>query len=419
MAMVAGASVNRSFVISLTLAAAPYTIFTPGDTEAGYTLQVTQQMQPFTFDFTVTEPNNNNVKLEIKLGGPDTSNTTVYIDDVYLVEMPCASNPDCDDLNDCTDDVCNVTAGTCTSTARTGACTDDNNSCTTDACVNGACTHATLADDDPCASDGDDCTDDVCVGGVCDNQFNNTLCDCQTAVHCDDTDPCTNDDCDNGTCVYAPNTGAVCDDDNAYTSTDVCTAGECGGTDNTAPCVDGDVCTVEDACSAGDCAAGNNVCFDCTVGGNLLTNCNFDDGLTGWATDLFFSGSTGTQAVQDGMLTLNITGSGAEVWQVQPRQEGLVLVQNTTYVVRFNAYATVARPMIVSLTQNGGNYTSYSAPQTFDLTTEMQELTFEFTMAAAPPAENVKFELDLGGTGQNPALPNTVYLDNFFIAPKP
>jgi len=182
---------------------------------------------------------------------------------------------------------------------------------------------------------------------------------------------------------------------------------------------------VQDACSAGSCGPGTNVCFDCTAGGNLLTNCNFDNGLTGWATDLFFNGAAGTQSVENGLLKLNITNSGAMVWQVQPRQEGLVLAMGTTYVVRFNAMASVARPMIVSLTQNGGAFASYSCtdpgcvPRTFNLTTEMQELSFEFTMNAAPPAENVKFELDMGGTDQNATVPNTVYLDNFFIAPKP
>jgi len=40
-------------------------------------------------------------------------------------------------------------------------------------------------------------------------------------------------------------------------------------------------------------------------------------------------------------------------------------------------------------------------------------------MTAPPPAELVKFEFDLGGAANNPTVPNTVYLDNVFIAPKP
>jgi hypothetical protein len=159
------------------------------------------------------------------------------------------------------------------------------------------------------------------------------------------------------------------------------------------------------------------VCFDCKVGGNLLTNCDFATDATGWLAGFF--GGTGTQTVENGMLAVNITNGGNEIWQVQPRQAGVVLTQGTTYVVRFNAYATVARPIIVTLTQDGGAYTSYSGPKTFNLTPEMQQFTFEFTMAAAAPGENVKFEFDMGGGAQNPSVPNTVYLDNIFIGPKP
>lgn len=415
--LVAGASVPRSFVVSLTLASAPYTIFTPGDTEAGYTVTVTEQMEPYEFEFVVTEPDSDNVKLELKLGGPNTSDTTVYIDDVYLAEVRCAADLDCDDAEDCTTDACNVAAGTCNSTARNGACTDDQESCTVDECVEGKCTHEPLDDDEACASDGDDCTADICVAGACTNVFDTMVCDCQEDVHCDDNEPCTDDVCNNGTCSNENNT-AACDDANACTSDDVCAAGVCGGTDNTNACTDADPCTVDNMCSAGTCGAGTNVCFDCTAGGNLLTNCSFDSDATGWLAG-FFEGGAGSQAVESGMLAVHITSGGGAVWQVQPRQEGLVLAQNTSYVVRFNAYASIARPMIVSLTRNGGDFQSYSGPQTFDLTTKMQELTFEFTMAAPAPAENVKFEIDLGGPEQNPSVPNTVYLDNLFIGPKP
>lgn len=40
------------------------------------------------------------------------------------------------------------------------------------------------------------------------------------------------------------------------------------------------------------------------------------------------------------------------------------------------------------------------------------------TMADLPPAELAKFEIRLGGTANNPS-PNTVYLDNLSLAPKP
>jgi hypothetical protein len=62
------------------------------------------------------------------------------IDDVLVtatLSSGCVVDPDCDDANDCTDDVCN--AGTCQYTNNTDAC-DDGNSCTTgDVCSAGLC----------------------------------------------------------------------------------------------------------------------------------------------------------------------------------------------------------------------------------------------------------------------------------------
>jgi hypothetical protein len=205
------------------------------------------------------------------------------------------------------------------------------------------------------------------------------------------------------------------------TTGSVCGAGMCG-TNNTDPCDDGDPCTVTDVCAAGACTAGTNVCFDCTAGGNLLTNCDLSSGITGWVdgpNNLFFDGAAGTQSVQNGMLVMNITNAGPNNYDVQPRQVGVVLVKDTTYVVKFNAMASVARGLTTSITQDGGGYQSYSGGQNFNLTTQMQLFSFEFTMTADPPAEKVKFEFDLGAGPNNTTVPNTVYLDNLSIAPKP
>jgi hypothetical protein len=99
----------------------------------------------------------------------------------------------------------------------------------------------------------------------------------------------------------------------------------------------------------------------------------------------------------------------------------LVLAQDTTYVVKFNAMASVARTMELSLTQNGGDYKSYSTtlPPFINLTTEMQLFTFTFTMLDPAPAEMVKLEIKLGGTDPNATLPNTVTFDNMFVGPDP
>jgi len=414
---VAGASVDRDIAIALTQAGPDYKVYTVGDNAAGgFTLHLTKQMKPFEFDFTMVDPDDANVKLEIKMGGADGNPSVVYFDDVAVEEVKCTDNPSCNDGNACTADACDLAKGTCTWTPTTDACTEDGDLCTKDVCDAGACTHPAADDDTTCTDDADQCTLDTCQAGQCMHTFDSGVCNCSSDGQCDDNNVCTDDHCDAGTCANTANT-ATCDDANVCTSADVCADGACGGTNNTSACDDNDACTVPDACAAGACAPGTNVCFDCTVGGNILTNCDFANGTTGWAEGFF--GGEGTQSVVGGRLVLNITKGGDYNWMVQPRQVGLVLVQNTTYVVKFNAMASVARTIDLSITQDGGNYASYSGVKTLGLTTTMQAFTFEFTMADPAPAEMVKFELDLGGTVQNATVPNTVTFDNMFIAPKP
>jgi hypothetical protein len=419
--IVAGASVERDIVMALTQAAAPYKVYTTGDHAAGgFTLQLDEEMKPFVFEFMMVDPDDTNVKLEIKLGGDDGNPSTVYFDDVVVEEVDCTGNPSCDDDNECTADACDLAEGICTWTPTTAACTDDGDLCTKDVCDAGACTHPAADNGTACTPDADECTLDQCQAGECVHPFDDVACDCATDEQCADDDVCTDETCNNGACEITNNT-ASCDDNNACTSADVCAAGECGGTNNTDPCNDNDVCTVPDACSAGACT-GTNVCFDCTVGGNLLTNCDFSNGETGWLPGFFANGpaiAAGTQSVVDGRLVVEITNGGTDNWQVQPRQEGLTLVAGEEYVVRFNAMASVARTMELSLTRNGGDYASYSNQPPFNLTTDMQLFAFEFTMADPVPAEPIKFEIKLGGTVPNATLPNTVTFDNMFIAPKP
>jgi carbohydrate binding protein with CBM4/9 domain len=319
-------------------------------------------MKPFEFEFTMVDPDDSNVKLEIKMGGDNVVPGVVYFDDVAVEEVKCTDNPSCSDGNACTADVCDVAKGTCSWTPTT----------------------------DACASDGDDCTLDQCQAGQCMHTFDSTACDCATDAHCNDDNVCTTDHCNAGTCENTANT-ATCNDNDPCTPVDVCGAGVCGGT---------------------------NVCFDCTAGGNLLTNCDFSNGTTGWS-DGFFEGAAGTQSVVDGRLVVNITNGGTVNWHVQPIQTGLALVKDVTYVVKFNAMASVARSVDVSVSQVGGSYATYSGLKTFNLTPVMQAFTFEFKMESDPPAEPVRFEFDLGGTAQNATVPNTATFDNVFVGPKP
>ena len=191
----------------------------------------------------------------------------------------CASNKklNCDDLNACTDDVCDKVFACLSGPKAPGALCSDGDDCTTsDTCVAGKCTGLKANCDDgnactldlcskvggckpaidntqPC-DDGDVCTSkDKCTDGVCKG----------AALACDDANPCTVDACDGkGGCKNILVDGKDCSDGNACTISDVCVAGKCVG--KAKACDDGNGCT-DDSCQGGACIttpAVNKPCSD-------------------------------------------------------------------------------------------------------------------------------------------------------------
>jgi len=415
----AGASVDRKMFIAITQNHAGYEVYS----DNGYTIDLTQQMKPFDFTFTVTKADDANMKLEIRLGTVDwnAAANSVYFDDFSLVPLKCADATACDDGNACTTDTCDAD-GICHNANNTGDCAPgdvDTDPCTDDVCDAGKCTHPAGADAVPCAADADDCTVDACLDGKCEHTFSKDLCPaCTLDVHCDDKEACTDDKCNGGVCENTPIT-AACDDNNACTTGDACDAGKCvPGTPNTDACDDSKICTIQTMCADSACGGGLNFCDDCTVAGNLITNCNFTTDTTGWLEG-FYAGAGGTQTMENGMLAITTTAAGPGNWAVQPRQAGIDLVKGQTYIVAFKAKATIARNFQLSLTQDADPYAQYAGVHDIALTTELQQYTFTFTMDADPPAQKVKFEMDLGSDANNPSVPNTVYIDDVTVRPTP
>jgi hypothetical protein len=153
----------------------------------------------------------------------------------------------CDDLNSCTVDVCDQTAGACKNTNLTSAC-DDGSACTkSDVCAGGSCVGTAISCDD-----GSVCTADSC----------DKVKGCQhvnLTGSCSDNNPCTsNDTCSAGNCAGGSTTS--CDDSNPCTSDFCDTTFGCGHTNNNISCSDGNSCTTGDACSGGTCVSGTNQC---------------------------------------------------------------------------------------------------------------------------------------------------------------
>ncbi len=185
-------------------------------------------------------------------------------DNCHLGECVGSGSLSCDDVNLCTDDSCDPSAG-CEFVPNSADC-DDGNPCTTsDVCQGGACKGSGAADCD----DDNACTTDLCdaVTG-CININNSDPCDNGNA--CTENDVCSAGVCTDGAAV-------VCDDGN------ICTDNECDpdlGCQyplNLAPCDDGNICTEDDACANGECQAGPAI--SCDDGDKCTTNtCDPDSG---------------------------------------------------------------------------------------------------------------------------------------------
>lgn len=156
--------------------------------------------------------------------GVSPSDTTAPEDTGQWVppEFVCKKNGDCvlqfPNLPPCEIATCNLDTGDCeVVVSEDGQVCSDGDPCSTgDRCVRGVC--------QPTAEDCDDannCTDDVCFPGLaCLNQYNTNTCDdqdvCTTddrciagecsgdVVYCNDKDACTKDYCVNGECTYLP-----------------------------------------------------------------------------------------------------------------------------------------------------------------------------------------------------------------------
>lgn len=161
-----------------------------------------------------------------------------WIDD-FIGVAECASDTDCDDGNDCTDDTC--VDGACQTAHNTDAC-DDGDLCTVgDACAGGSCQGA------PVSCNGDACNDADC---------NPATGECETTpVDCDDGNVCTTEtgcDVDLG-CQYADNSNS-CDNGDACAG-DLCIEGNCQGA--TCSCASsGDACNSNGDCCSNKCRRG-------------------------------------------------------------------------------------------------------------------------------------------------------------------
>lgn len=157
----------------------------------------------------------------------DDQDPCTLVDQCQGVFCLGTGEPDCDDGNPCTDDLCSSPVG-CKHVPNQEDCDDDDPCTLAEQCTQGVCTATSVLDCD----DQDDCTLDECDTwtGLCTHAAIPQCEPCKVNSECSDGNPCSLDGCDSGTCVHYPSfkdgcctVAATCDDDNA------CTLDQCPG----------------------------------------------------------------------------------------------------------------------------------------------------------------------------------------------
>lgn len=271
-------------------------------------------------------------------GTPCSDPTGVCCEGADTCEAECCGDPDCNDNNLCTTDMCNLgvcvnspvicidndvfcdgsevcdlSNGMCVSTGTpcsdpTGLCCEGTDTCVTECCA-----------DQDCPDDGNECTDEVCSAGVCIHPpvMDGTVCNGAPVGDCD-----SQDTCQAGVCV-----------DQITPSGTVCrlVAGDCdveefcdgvskacptdGFSDGTVACRPANgICDVAEFCTGGsaDCPADGFAGTD-VVCRQAINDCDMDEFCTGKGVECPADACqpSGTTCADDGNDCTNDVCDGA------------------------------------------------------------------------------------------------------------
>jgi hypothetical protein len=147
-----------------------------------------------------------------------------------------------------------------------------------------------------------------------------------------------------------------------------------------------------------------------------------------------WEGSEAELVVADGVLTLNMTALNAidAGWKIQVIQDAFALGWGEdnqghmnlefgkTYRVTFEAKASLAGNLVVAIGHAGGGWTPYHVETGLAVTTDMQTITFEFTLddTTANYTVPAQFKIELGGLFAGQTTAQTFTLDNVKIEVK-
>jgi beta-glucanase (GH16 family) len=156
-----------------------------------------------------------------------------------------------------------------------------------------------------------------------------------------------------------------------------------------------------------------SIYFDPNVVFYPLVNGDFTAGMNGWGTAIDSGGAiTGEAAAGEAKLT--VLSQGSNPWSSMFVQDGLQLSSGVDYIVSFDARSTANRKLEV-IAENS-TYTRFF-DKTFELTSAMQNYSFEFKMTKNETV-SLKFLLGLLSNTTAVGSNHDVFIDNVVLEVK-
>jgi hypothetical protein len=145
-------------------------------------------------------------------------------------------------------------------------------------------------------------------------------------------------------------------------------------------------------------------------GQNMVQNSDFSQGTVSWI--LSTSGAASASwSITNNTALIHIASPGVQLANVQLRQAGLELLQDTLYVLQFDAWSSVRRGIEVRLGHDASPLNTYYVAWP-SLTTSKRHFTYSFVMQGSSDLD-ARLMFDVG------AVSADIYLDNISLISVP
>jgi len=142
-------------------------------------------------------------------------------------------------------------------------------------------------------------------------------------------------------------------------------------------------------------------------GNNLIKNGDFTNDISNWDWEVNNSALADLQ-VFDGVCTFVIQNGGQDYYNIQLRQDSILLIHGQKYIFEFDAWAYEPRVVELKIIRDDSPYTDYSRLGYTALTSEKKRFTHSFEMHESTD-NNARLQINGGTSDKN------IYLDNLSL----